>query len=297
MKKILVTGGSGLIGSYFLEIAKKNKDFKIIAPSHRVMDITKLDSVNKFFREYRPDAVVHFAAFRNASIAETQRGDKTDLVWKVNVKGSSNIAKVSQILNSYLIYISTDYVFSGHTHNKGPYHEKSTHTDSNRLLSWYGVTKREGEKAVMAYSLHSSIIRICNISRPGNSPALDYVGKILWLYNQKKIYPMFNDQMLSLTYIPDLVDSIFKVIDKELSGIFHVSTKDLVTPHELANYLIEKVTGKKNQIPGISIDKYLKDNPKRYPKYGGLNMSLSEKHLGINAISWKQVVDKYIKAL
>lgn len=295
-RKILLTGGSGLIGSYFIKnYSERFKNDKVIFPSHKEMDITNLDSIKRYFEANKPEVAIHFAAFRDANEAEKQRGDKTNSVWKINVDGSTNIAKVCREYGVYLIHISTDYVFSGHKQNQGPYSEKDEPNDSAGLLSWYGVTKREAERVLLKNFNNAAIVRICNITRPANNPELDYVGKILWLYGKKKIYPMFNDQYLTLTYIPALVDLIVELIRVSLPGIFHVSTPGLVTPHQVANYLIEQVYGKNNEIKATSIDPYLKLNPRRYPKYGGLKADLSQKKLGLKFLSWQEVVDSYAK--
>lgn len=296
-RSILLTGGSGLIGSYFVKkySLKFTKD-QILAPSHSEMDITKLDKVKRYFEKNKPEVVIHFAAFRDATTAEKQRGDKRGTVWKINVEGSQNIAKLSKEYGSNLIYISTDYVFSGHEKKPGPYSEKDEPNHSSRLLSWYGITKREGERIVLE-NKKNSIIRICNITLPDNDPKLDYVGKILWLYDHKIIYPMFDDQYLTLTYIPTLVDLIARLLTSQLAGIYHVSTPDLLTPYELANYLIERVYKLKNTVEGISINSYLKTNPRRYPKFGGLHTDLTQKNLGIKFVSWREAVDLYLKKI
>lgn len=293
-KRFLITGGSGLIGSYFLESYSKRQNVKqIIYPSHKEMDITEEDSIRRYFELYQPSVVVHFAAFRNATKAEQQRGDKKGDVWKVNVLGSKNIAKVCKEYHSYLVHISTDYVFSGHKQNPGPYSEKDEPEGNDKLLSWYGVTKREAERAILENLRNASIVRICNITRPGNNPELDYVGKILWLYDQKRIYPMFEDQYLTLTYIPQLVDLIIQLLTVKVPGVFHVSTPDPCTPFQLANYLIEKVHGRKNTIRPTTIDSYLRKNPRRYPKFGGLKTDFTQQKLGLKFMTWQEAVHLY----
>lgn len=295
-RKILLTGGSGLIGSYFVKkFSSKFSGNQLIKPTHSEMDITNLDSIKRYFDVHQIESIVHFAAFRDATESEKQRGDKNNFVWKVNVEGTKNIAKVAKENNSYLIHISTDYVFSGNKKNPGPYFEKDEPKDNMKLLSWYGFTKREGERIVLDKLTKLAILRICNITREGNDPKLDYIGKILWLYDQGKIYPMFDDQYLNLTYIPTLVDLIIKLLKEKSSGIFHASTKNIVTPHRLANYLIEKVYGLRNEVKSISINSYLKSNPRRYPQFGGLLTDLTEKKLGFKFKTWQKAVDSYIK--
>lgn len=293
-KKILITGGSGLIGSYFLKCySERFKDNDIIYPCRNEMDVIRIDTIKRCFEKYRPEIVVHLAAFRDASLAEKERGDKNGNVWKVNVEGTKYMARVCNQYKSFLIHISTDYIFSGHRKNPGPYEENAKFKDSDRLLSWYGLTKREAERVVLDNIKQTSIIRICNITWPGNEPKMDYIGKILQLYLDKKIYPLFDDQYLTLSYIPTLVKIIIKLLIIKLPGIYHVSTTDICTPHKIAEHLIERFSGVHHVIPSTSIKSYLNKYPRRYPQFGGLRTDITQKRLGIPFTTWQEVVNSY----
>ena len=79
-----------------------------------------------------------------------------------------------------------------------------------------------------------------------------------------------------------------KIINQKLTGVYHVASRDLTTPHELISYYISKV--KAIDFSGIKgmID------PNRYPKYGGLDTSLTQKLLGMKFSSWKEIVEKLL---
>jgi len=294
--KILITGGDGLVGSHFVENYANNKAL-VLSPSSEKLDITDQNSVEDFFKLHELEVVIHFAAYTDVSKAEEQRNNKNAPSWIINVDGTANLVRAAAKSQIYFIHISTDVVFSGHKDNPGPYPEDyPTEKDSN-LLSWYGWTKREAEKLILSNLGKSAIIRISNPVRAKYDAKLDYVRKIVNLYDTKKLYPMFSDQFLTLTFIDEVTESLKILLEKRLSGIYHVSSTNVFTPYKLANYLIEKARGAKEAIRPISIEEFIKDNPYRYPRYGGLKVDHTQDELNIRFGSWKETIDSLIKQL
>ena len=88
MKKVLVIGASGLVGSRFVELAKNKID--IIPVDEKVLDITDKDAVDKYFKENQFDSVLNLAAVTNVDGCEKERGDENSFTWKLNVVGPKN---------------------------------------------------------------------------------------------------------------------------------------------------------------------------------------------------------------
>lgn len=74
MKKVLVIGATGLVGSRFTELAKNKID--IIPVDEKVLDITDKDAVDKYFKENQFDSVLNLAAVTNVDGCEKERGDE-----------------------------------------------------------------------------------------------------------------------------------------------------------------------------------------------------------------------------
>lgn len=292
--KILITGASGLVGSHFVE--NNDDSNKILAPVQNELDITDEKSVKKFFEDNKVNAVINFAAYTNVSLAEEQRDNKDGSCWIINVNGADNIIK-NLPKDCYLIHISTDVVFSGSASDPGPYTEKHMPEEEPNLLSWYGWTKREAERLVTNHIKNSAILRISNPIRVNYSPKFDYVRKILNLYDNNKLFPMFDDQFLSLSYINEVTQILKILLSNRRNGIFHASSSNLFTPFKLANFLIEKARGIKNTVPPISIVPFLKENPSRYPQYGGLDVKITQKELGFNFMTWEEIIEDLVKQL
>lgn len=308
-KSILITGGSGFIGSNFLRFAhgleqenqnkrdffSKKLQYQIIAPSHSELDMLNVAELRKTFQNHLPKIVINFAAHRDANSAELQRGDVKGSAWATNVKGVENLSKICEEYRVFLIHISTDMVFSGDRDNPGPYGEKSKPEMKLEKLSWYGWTKAEGERALN--NKKNAIIRVGNVTQTLYDPKLDYVGKILYLFDRNKLYPLFNNQYLSLTYIPSIFEVIKALIIKKINGVFHVASKNIFTPYKLGEYLVKKARGKTNVLRSISIKEYLKKLPNRYPQYGGLLAKKTSKQLQVKLFDWERIVDFYIEKM
>ena len=290
-KNILITGGSGFIGSNFL--SSKKLQHRIIAPSHEKLDILNVDQLDNIFKDLSPEIVINFAAHRDANSAELQRGDRQGSAWATNVKGVENLSKICKEYGSFFIHISTDMVFSGFKNNPGPYSEKTKPEEKVEKLSWYGWTKAEGERVIK--NKKSAIIRVGNVTQTLYDPKLDYVGKILYLFDKNKLYPLFNNQHLTLSYIPSLFEVIEALIKKKINGVFHVASKNVFTPYQLGEYLIKKIRGKTGVVKGINIDDYLKASPNRYPQYGGLLAEETARQLGVKLLEWKQIVAPFVE--
>ncbi len=293
--KILITGGNGLVGSHFIENFDRDseRDPIILSPTREELNITDKESVKKFFKLNKPDTIIHFAAFTNVSEAEKERGNQKGPCWLVNVEGTANLINAAN--SSYFIYISTDVVFSGRRENPGPYQEDCPTEENPNLLSWYGWTKRQAEKLIINNLKNAVILRIANPVRTNYESKLDYIHKILNLYDTDKLHSMFSDQYLTLTYINEVTESLKILLEKRLSGIYHVSSTNVFTPYKLANFLIEKARGKKEFVKPISIEGFLKDNPSRYPQYGGLKVDKTQGILNLKLRTWEEIIDSLIK--
>ena len=105
------------------------------------LDITDSSAVKNIIGQISPDVVVHCAAWTAVDAAEDE-GNK-EKVFAINVKGTENIAKAAKELDCKMVYISTDYVFSG----KGS-EPWTADCKEYAPLSVYGTSKLQGEQAV-----------------------------------------------------------------------------------------------------------------------------------------------------
>lgn len=295
MKKVLVTGASGMVGSRFIELYKDKYQF--ITPEFPSFDMTNKERVENLLSKEKPDVLVNFAAYTNVGEAENQKDDKSGDCWKINVQGVQNLLEATDS-QTHFIQISTDMVFPGSKDHPGPYAEDDTPKTDSKKLTWYGFTKAEGEREVVKkFGPKATILRLIYPVRAKYDLKPDYLRKPLSLFDEGKLYPMFTDQQVSIAFVDEIALVIDKIIEMKAFGTFHASSSDIGTPYDLVSYLIEKARGKKGAVVSTTLTEFLKkvDNPIRYPMYGGLKVEKTEKRLGIKFRTWREIIDELIK--
>lgn len=284
--KGLVIGASGLVGSRYVELFSNRTD--LLTPTHTELDVTNSQSVRNYFTSNSFDTVINFAAYTNLGEAEKERDNKRGECWKLNVAGIENI--LAAIEDRFLLQISTDNVFSGYQDDPGPYSESHGLESDSSKVTWYGFTKAEAEKLI---GNRGTILRLIYPVRAKYPHRLDYIRKPLDLYRQSKLYPLFNDQRVSMTFIDEACQAMSKIIDRKQKGIFHASSSDLSTPYEIIKYAANKFFHNDFNPQSQSIDTM--ENKVRYPKFGGLRVAETEKALGMRFSPWKEIVGQLIE--
>lgn len=227
--RVLIFGGSGLVGSKFTELNKKN--FQIKDPGILDVDILNKNGLEKVFEEFRPEVVINFAAFTNVEEAEKEKNQKQKLCYQINVTGAKNVAEACKKYKAFLIHISTEYVFNGR--KKTPY----TEDDIPDPVNWYGQTKYFGEQTVLVSNKDSCIARISMPFSAKYSLKKDIARFFLeQLKNNKEIY-VIKDQNITPTLVDDIAKALRMIAKRKPIGIFHVCAKTITTPFKFAKAL------------------------------------------------------------
>lgn len=205
--KVLVTGATGQLGWDVIK-ELKNRGIDCRGTGSKDLDITDRNAVIQYIRAYRPDAVIHCAAYTAVDKAE----DEPEICRKVNADGTSYIAEACKMVDAKMIYISTDYVF-GDDGDKP--HEVD---DSPRPLNVYGQTKWEGEEAVRRILQKYFIVRISWVfGEHGNN----FVKTMLRLGKTRKEISVVADQFGAPTYTADLAPLLCDMMMTEKYGTYH----------------------------------------------------------------------------
>lgn len=294
----LVTGSEGLVGSRFVEISGIKKSLHF--PKEIEMDILDPSQVKAIVKSYDFTTIINFAAYTNVGEAEKQKSRKDGDCWRINVDGVKNLVDAVKEKGGKIrfVQISTDMVFPGSVDNPGPYSEDHPRESDESKLTWYGYTKAQAERVVLdTLGESAAILRIVYPVRSKHNGKLDYLRKPLKLFDEGKLYPLFTDQKISITFIDEVCKSVDKIITGNHNGIFHAASIDTTTPYELISYMLEKTGRKADSIKKTTITDFLKKTGgslARYPKLGGLKVGKTQKELDLKFSSWKEIVDTLI---
>ena len=222
--KVLVTGTSGQLGhDVMLELASRgiealgtdrkggdNPEFKTA-----ILDITDKENVDKLLNDYRPDAVIHCAAWTNVDGAEAPENQAA--VRAVNVAGTENLALACKAIGAKMIYISTDYVFDGQGNKPWQPDDKNY-----APLNVYGQSKLDGEKAVANNLDKYFIVRIAWVFGKNGK---NFVKTMLGVGKTHPEVRVVDDQIGTPTYTPDLAKLLVDMILTDKYGYYHATNE------------------------------------------------------------------------
>ncbi|MEM4019372.1 MAG: dTDP-4-dehydrorhamnose reductase [Thermofilaceae archaeon] len=226
--KILVTGGTGLLG-YHLVRAFAAGGHEVHATFHRaqpfslegvewhLLDLEDTLSVRELVERVEPEVIVHAAAYTDVDGCEVDKG----LAYRVNYLATLHLTRAALKTGSYLVYVSTDYVFDG---ERGGYKEG----DAPNPVNYYGLSKLLGEVAVASVLPERSlIVRVSGLY--GYSPAGKKNFGLLALEKLIRGEPVsaFEDQFTSPTYAPLLAERLVEVAGRGVTGVLHLAGERL----------------------------------------------------------------------
>lgn len=273
MKKVLVFGGSGLVGSKFIEIYGRTFDIKSLLATE--VDILNKDAVARLTQEVNPDIIINFAAFTQVENAESQKGDQGGICYLINATGAKNVASVCKEFDKKLVHISTEYVFDG-TKSESPYTEE----DKPNPINWYGQTKYFGEQFVLESGCPSAIVRISMPYSSFYQEKKDIARFFLGELQAGKQIKAIKDQRVTPTIVSDIAGALKTILESGSTGLYHVSSTDSVIPLEFAKTIAENFQLDYSLISGVTLDKYNVGKKARLLKFSWLNPAKFEREFG-----------------
>lgn len=228
--KILIAGGTGMLGSDCVEVLSQDHDVK--APDKNELDIVSWDGVIENLQNYTPDVIINCAGFTDVDAS----GTEDFAVRKMNIEGPRNLAQCSARFECKIIHISSDYIFDGQKPIPQPYFED----DTANPLSAYGKSKMESEIAIRDNSPNYIIIRTGWLYGVNGK---NFVKSILnkAVRNRKKTIQVVKDQFGSPTWTYCLALQIRELIHVDARGTYHATALDYCSRYECAKYILDKL--------------------------------------------------------
>ncbi|MGM0365705.1 MAG: dTDP-4-dehydrorhamnose reductase [Actinomycetota bacterium] len=273
--KVLITGSRGQLGSQLIDTA--GSGYRVYGYDLD-MDITDAAAVKKEFAKVRPDMVIHCAAYTDVDGCEV----KKELCYRVNTRGTENLAREAKRHGSDFLFISTDYVFDGKKDT--PYLE----TDLPNPLSVYGDSKYQAEQLIQECLDNYYIVRTTGIySRFGKN----FVDTIINTAGKNSRLDIVDDQVCTPTYSLDLVRCIYALIPAKAYGIYHATNKGQCTWYQFTRQIFN-IMGIDVKLMPIGSGK-LGRKAKR-PSYSVLENRSLEKNNIFFMRDWKEALKDFL---
>ncbi|TXD53680.1 MULTISPECIES: SDR family oxidoreductase [unclassified Polaribacter] len=289
MNKVVITGSNGLLGQSLVSLLLKEKEkYQVFGLSRGInrsgrndfsyisIDLTDERSLKKELQEIQPHVIINTAAMTLVDVCEDQK-KACDVL---NVSVVKWLSEVSEELKAHVIHLSTDFVFDG---LKGVYKE----TDSTNPISYYGMSKLKSEEVLLKSKIDFTILRTILVY--GKVFDMSRSNIVLWvkqMLEEGKEMTIVEDQYRMPTFVEDLAMACKISMDKKATGIYHISSNELLSVYQIAQQVAEVFQLDKSLIKPIS-SATLNQRAQRPPKTG-FDVSKTNKELGFYPKSFKE---------
>ena len=250
------------------------------------LDITDEEKVKKVIEEYKPDAVVHCAAWTAVDMAEDD--DKVEKVRAINADGTKYIAEACKEIDSKMVYISTDYVFNGQ--GERPWQPDDKNYEP---LNVYGQTKLECELNVSGILDKYFIVRIAWVFGLNGKNFIKTMVNVGKSHDEVRVV---NDQIGTPTYTLDLSVLLVDMIETDKYGYYHATNDDngeYISWYDFTKEIYRQA-GMNTKVIPVSTEEYGLSKAKR-----PFNSRLDKSKLIENGFkplpSWKDALGRYLK--
>lgn len=273
MKKIIVTGATGQIGSELvLELRKKYGDQQVVAVGHskkisgelaagpfEIVDVTNKSALDELVKKYQPDIIFHLVGILSAT------GEKNpELAWNINMGGLKNILDIARERGVKQVFWPSSIAAFGPT---TPRDNTPQHTVLEPT-TMYGVTKVAGELLCQyywkKYGLDVRSLRypgLISYKTPPGGGTTDYAVAIYFEAKKNKKYECFvgPDTVLPMMYMPDAVRATIELMEAPAENIKIRTSYNLTAMSFSAKELAQTVA---NHVPGFTCTYHPDDRQK-----------------------------------
>ncbi len=240
LKKVLVIGGTGLVGSKLVSLAGTHgfqaystyNGRQVQSSRSFRLDVTDRTATLDLLEKVQPEVVVDTHALHNVDYCETHREEAA----RVNVEGTRNLVDAASKIGARFLYVSTDYVFDG---KKGHYQEE----DATSPLHCYAQNKVEAERIVASLpsfvTSRPSVIYGWNALEKSGVPSssgktVNFAMFVLDKFGKKETVKAVSDQYSCPTFADNLAEALLRLANMSVNGIYHTAGRSCVSRFEFA---------------------------------------------------------------
>lgn len=284
--KFLITGAGGQLGKEWVAFCERNA-LPFEAFDSGGLDITDRSQVREKLITYQPEVVINCAAYTKVDQAE----DEKLLATKINARAVKDLAELCVQFDIKLVHYSTDYVFSGAGSDRSRFPDGYPEDHQTDPVNVYGFTKWKGEVAIQESGCEYLIIRVAWLCGYYGS---NFVKTMLRLAQERDELNVVNDQYGSPTFAHRVVEQTRILLKNGKSGIFHLSSKGLITWYDFARAVFE-LSGTKVTVHPVSSSEF-KTKATR-PSFSKLSTHKSEQIPRIEIRHWKNDLEHLIQQI
>jgi dTDP-4-dehydrorhamnose reductase len=276
MKRILITGAGGQLGSALREAAGRQDQYSFNYLDIQDLDLTDASLVQRYFSGSRFDYVINCAAYTAVDLAENE----PDQAFSINAGVPALLGKICLEQSAFLLHLSTDYVYSGvigqpHTEEENPV-----------ALSVYAKSKLQGE--LYLRDNHNALV--IRTSWLYSEYGYNFLKTMLRLSNERSELSIVFDQVGTPTYAGDLADALVSIIsfsEREgfRPGTYNYSNEGVCSWYDFASEIMQ-LAGRSCVIKPIRTSEY--PLPAIRPAYSVMDKRKIKNTFGIEILHWKQ---------
>ena len=278
--KVLVTGASGQLGFDCVKELER-RHISVRGVNSKDFPLTDFAVMQQYLLDYKPDAVIHCAAYTAVDKAE----EEAVACEAVNAIGTRNLAKLCHEIDAKLLYISTDYVFAG---DGDKFYEPQ---DEKKPQNVYGLSKLKGEQAVAAELEKYFIVRISWVFGINGK---NFIRTMLNLSKTHTELNVVNDQIGSPTYTSDLAVLLADIIQSDKYGIYHATNEGTCSWADFAREIFKQAR-KAVKVNGVSATAY--PTKAKRPYNSRLSKACLDKAGFKRLPAWQDAVKRYLQEL
>jgi dTDP-4-dehydrorhamnose reductase len=281
--KILVTGAGGLLGTEVIAVAR-GRGHAVVGLERADLDVTDAGAVDRRLSSEAPHWVFHCAAYTAVDRAE----EETETAMRVNRDGAENVARTCRTVGARMVYVSTDYVFSGE--ERTPY----TPSDPVGPLSVYARTKLAGEEAVLGVLGGSGGPSGALVIRAGwlyGAAGRNFVTAILERAERGDALSVVEDQRGRPTWARNFAGVTLELIEADAAGVWHVADGGEATWLDFAREAL-RLRGLEVALRGVSSEEWGAAAPR--PAYSVMDLEATERRVGHSMTDWRVALGRFL---
>lgn len=230
-KRLLLLGGSGMVGSAIAQVFKKT-GFELIAPSHQEFDLNDLQQIVPRVTEIGPGLIINCAALLGQEVCEQQ----PEAALRLNALAPQQLAIAADQLAIGMLQISTSSVFDGR--KKSPY----TESDRPAPVNMYGGSKLLGETFVSANCSRAYILRLPMVFGPGGEGS-SFIDRMAEKLRAGEALSGTTDEFNTPLFSLDVAEAIFELFGNFPYGTYHLAGGESVSLYALLSLMAELLPG------------------------------------------------------